>query len=123
MLALVFFVAALIGPSVGLPCPRGCTCEQGRVRCINVHLSAIPAVPSDTIVLDLRFNQIRALPTNAFAGFPNLSTIFLSENRIGIIHDDAFAGLSHLRNLYLNDNRISKISADAFRGLPQLQNL
>lgn len=72
---------------------------------------------------DLRFNQFEKLPSNAFNGLGQLTTIFLNDNRLADVEEDAFKGLRALRFLYLNKNALSRLPAGIFQQLPRLEAL
>ncbi|XP_030372346.1 peroxidasin, partial [Scaptodrosophila lebanonensis] len=102
-------------------CPAGCNCFERTVRCIRTHLPALPQVPLDTQVLDLRFNRFDELPANAFNGLSQLTTLFLNENELSHLQEEAFEGLQSLQFLYLNNNRLSRLPASIFQRLPRLE--
>ncbi|KAL9701331.1 hypothetical protein quinque_004772 [Culex quinquefasciatus] len=72
---------------------------------------------------DLRYNHIREVPTDAFAGLSHLHTVFLNENQLRRIEPGAFRGLPGLKYLYLNKNRIVEVAPSAFDSLDRLQSL
>ncbi|KAH8316805.1 hypothetical protein KR074_009084 [Drosophila pseudoananassae] len=113
----------LFGGGESVYCPAGCNCLERTVRCIRAKLSAVPQVPQDTQVLDLRFNHIEELPANAFSGLPQLTTLFLNDNELAYLQDGALNGLPALRFLYLNNNRLSRLPATIFQRLPRLEAL
>ncbi|GAB0090251.1 Peroxidasin [Sergentomyia squamirostris] len=104
-------------------CPSRCSCIQQTVRCTRLELQAIPDLPQDTNIIDLRYNHIRDIPSRAFYGKTHLHTIFLNENQVSSIEAGAFQGLPSLKYLYLNNNRISRVAPGAFKDLSKLQSL
>lgn len=72
---------------------------------------------------DLRFNQFEELPSNAFNGLGQLTTLFLNDNQLAAVEEDAFKGLTALRFLYLNKNALSRLPAGTFQQLPRLEAL
>lgn len=120
---LVLHLLCEISSSSASECPVGCTCTERLVRCMRLQLTAIPEIPSDTNILDLRYNFIREIPANTFQGLSHLHTIFLNENQLRNVNSGAFHGLPSLKYLYLDKNRISNVSADAFQGLNHLDSL
>ncbi|XP_011629559.1 peroxidasin [Pogonomyrmex barbatus] len=130
-------------------CPQKCVCYNGttQVRCMFLKLTQVPRVPSNTTVLDLRFNSItevragsfhglnklhtlllndnhiRRLPMGAFEGAPNLRILYLYKNRIEHIAPGAFAGLSRLEQLYLHHNHLREVRSGTFNDLPVLERL
>ncbi|KAH8303803.1 hypothetical protein KR018_006943 [Drosophila ironensis] len=121
LLQLLGLLLLLSGGVQGVYCPAGCNCLERTVRCIRAKLSAVPQVPQDTQVLDLRFNHIEELPANAFSGLSQLTTLFLNDNELAYLQDGALNGLSALRFLYLNNNRLSRLPATIFQRLPRLE--
>lgn len=122
-LALVLLASVFVGVFALSDCPDRCSCFQRTVRCVRMQLREIPRFPSDTSIIDLRYNSLQSLPPNAFLGLNQVHTIFLSENEIGFIQEDSFSGLGSLKYLYINNNRISQIARGSFRGLDFLEGL
>ncbi|XP_043950846.1 peroxidasin isoform X1 [Drosophila biarmipes] len=114
-------VVLLSGGAQAAYCPAGCTCVERTVRCIRAKLTAVPKVPQDTQILDLRFNHIEELPANALSGLAQLTTLFLNENELAYLQDGALNGLPALRFLYLNNNRLSRLPAAIFQRMPRLE--
>ncbi|KAL2739715.1 peroxidasin [Vespula maculifrons] len=108
------------GPS---ECPIKCMCYQKTVRCMFQKLNRVPRVPTNTTVLDVRFNNIAELRAGTFHGLKHLHTLLLNDNHIKHIPANAFEGAPNLRILYLYKNRIEDISANAFSHLPKLEQL
>ncbi|KAL2716374.1 peroxidasin [Vespula squamosa] len=108
------------GPS---ECPIKCMCYQKTVRCMFQKLNRVPRVPTNTTVLDVRFNNIAELRVGTFHGLKHLHTLLLNDNHIKHIPANAFEGAPNLRILYLYKNRIEDISANAFAHLPKLEQL
>ncbi|KAG5677507.1 hypothetical protein PVAND_007263 [Polypedilum vanderplanki] len=109
--------------AVAIGCPEKCTCQQSIVKCIRQQLKSIPEVPTQTNIIDLRFNHLKEVPSNAFKDMRQLHSIFLNENQITDIHEEAFNNLPALRYLYLNQNHIKNIAANAFVNLGRLERL
>lgn len=123
LLATLWLLSLLTVPSLAVYCPTGCNCLQRTVRCLRTRLTAIPKVPQDTTVLDLRFNHFEEIPANAFEGLTQVTTLFLNENEISYLQEGAFNGLVSLRFLYLNFNRISRLPKNIFQQLNQLEGI
>ncbi|XP_021697884.1 peroxidasin isoform X1 [Aedes aegypti] len=123
MVGLLIVLAALVATGATMGCPQSCTCQQRTVRCVKQQLDKIPEMPLDTNMVDLRFNRIHEVPTDAFANLAHLHTVFLSENQIVRVQPGAFRQLPSLKHLYLNKNRIATIEPGAFEALDRLQNL
>ena len=86
-------------------------------------LNRVPRVPTNTTVLDLRFNNIAEIRPGSFHGLSDLHTLLLNDNRIKHLLPRTFEGASNLRILYLYKNRLERISPGAFSGLPNLEQL
>lgn len=86
-------------------------------------LNRVPRVPTNTTVLDLRFNNIAEIRPGSFHSLSNLHTLLLNDNRIKHLLPRTFEGASNLRILYLYKNRLERISPGAFSGLPKLEQL
>ncbi|XP_071494887.1 peroxidasin homolog [Diadema antillarum] len=123
-IVLLGVLAAALPLLVSATCPSRCLCFRTTVRCMHLDMRRIPtSVPSNTQILDLRFNQINEIPAGSFRNLPNVSTLLLNNNNIRRIHRGAFSGLRHLKYLYLYKNKISEIDARAFDGLNNLEQL
>jgi hypothetical protein len=59
----------------------------------------------------------------AFAGLQNITSIYLSHNKIKKVEGYAFAGTSNLKLLVLTNNPIIKIESNAFSGLTNVERL
>ncbi|XP_042897805.1 peroxidasin [Parasteatoda tepidariorum] len=122
-LLLACLCSVLLIEGSDIECPTRCLCFRSTVRCMFLQLDKVPAVPSETTVLDLRFNKIREIKSNAFKNLGQLNTLLLNNNHLNKIEDDAFAGLTELKYLYLYKNRIKTIGSTAFKGLQKLEQL
>ena len=59
-------------------------------------------------VLDLSFNNIDTIPRDTFSNLPNLTTLFLNNNKISNISSYAFGPLNrNLGNLFLQNNKLA----------------
>ncbi|XP_058461280.1 peroxidasin isoform X2 [Malaya genurostris] len=121
VLVLLFMAQVTVTEAMG--CPQKCSCQQRTVRCVKQQLDRIPEMPPDTNIIDLRFNRIREVPSDAFINLAHLHTVFLNENQISRIHPFAFRSLPSLKYLYLNKNKIADIAPNAFESLDRLQSL
>ncbi|XP_050587416.1 peroxidasin homolog isoform X1 [Bombus affinis] len=106
-----------------MECPHKCMCFGNTVRCMFQKLNRVPRVPTNTTVLDLRFNNIAEIRPGSFHGLSDLHTLLLNDNRIKHLLPRTFEGASNLRILYLYKNRLERISPGAFSGLPNLEQL
>ncbi|XP_060832703.1 peroxidasin homolog [Bombus pascuorum] len=104
-------------------CPHKCMCFGNTVRCMFQKLNRVPRVPTNTTVLDLRFNNIAEIRPGSFHSLTDLHTLLLNDNRIKHLLPRTFEGASNLRILYLYKNRLERISPGAFSGLPNLEQL
>ncbi|XP_014210778.1 peroxidasin homolog [Copidosoma floridanum] len=111
------------GTSTG--CPARCTCvsSSGTVRCVFQKLHRVPRLPSDTAVLDLRFNDIVELRAGDFRGLSRLHTLMLNDNHLRHLPASVFAGAPGLRYVYLYKNDLESIEPGAFADLPRLEQL
>ncbi|XP_028674889.1 leucine-rich repeat-containing protein 3B [Erpetoichthys calabaricus] len=111
-------------------CSKGCYCsETGEgvktVRCSNTRLGEIPQdIPNDTHRLYLDFNNIAAVPADAFRDLTLLVELDLSHNIIAKLESGAFRGLNErLQLLDLSSNRLMSLNKDAFGNLKARTNL
>ncbi|XP_046606804.1 peroxidasin [Neodiprion virginianus] len=105
-------------------CPSKCVCYRKTVRCTFQKLNRLPSTPpTDTGVLDLRFNNIVEIDPRVFRGLNELHTLLLNDNQIRYVPAKAFSDLPNLRKLYLYKNRIASIEPDSFNGLVKLEQL
>ncbi|KAM9296522.1 peroxidasin-like [Gastrophryne carolinensis] len=110
-------------PRSALTCPSRCLCFRSTVRCMHLMLDGIPEVPAHTTILDLRFNRIREIRTDALRNLPNLHTLLLNNNQIQRLSGKPFQALGSLKHLYLYKNEIGSIQGTAFYGLRSLEQL
>lgn len=120
---LVLLVSGTLVEGQGRRCPAKCLCFRTTVRCMFLQLDAIPEVPRETTILDLRFNKIKSIPPNTFQDLSHLHTLLLNNNHIVRLQNGSFNGLSELRYLYLYKNRIRVIEKQVFQGLDKLEQL
>jgi len=73
--------------------------------------------------LDFEFDNHTAVSANAFAGMPQLTTIYLESNAISELPAGLFNGTPMLQHLYLSYNYISELPPGLFNGTPMLQTL
>ncbi|XP_069810187.1 peroxidasin homolog isoform X1 [Dendropsophus ebraccatus] len=113
----------LLPPQQGAACPSRCLCFRTTVRCMHLMLDSIPDVPAQTSVLDLRFNRIRDINSEALQKLTNLHTLLLNNNQIRRLSQRSFEALEGLKHLYLYKNDIRSIQRNAFQGLRSLEQL
>ncbi|KAJ6633880.1 Slit like 2 protein [Pseudolycoriella hygida] len=76
------------------------------------------------VVLELSANEIENLNSSSiFKDQPSLKYINLSYNRISSIHSEAFSGLQKLEQLILSDNQLTEIGNAVFAPLIQMKHL
>nr|XP_020665436.1 peroxidasin homolog [Pogona vitticeps] len=118
----IFCLLLFLPVSTG-SCPSRCLCFRTTVRCMHLVLEAVPEVPPQTNVLDLRFNRIRDIHPGAFRNLKNLNTLLLNNNQIKHIAQGSFEELENLKYLYLYKNEIQSIQQHAFKGMNSLEQL
>ena len=87
------------------------------VNCADVteaHLAAI------TDPLDLSDGSIESLEAGDFSGLTNLTTLYLSRNRLGTLPEGVFADLASLEYLNLSYNQLRVLPVGLFSGLTNL---
>nr|XP_039257330.1 peroxidasin-like isoform X1 [Styela clava] len=106
-------------------CPEGCLCliTGTTVRCMHRRFTKIPRIPTETRILDLRFNHIRDITPDAFQNLKNLHTLLMNNNQIRRVPANAFKDMPELKHLYLYKNRVDEIDTNAFSGLNSLEQL
>lgn len=72
---------------------------------------------------DLRFNNIKDIPSNIFEPHKNIRSLLLNNNYLTELQNGAFTGLQQLRHLYLYKNQIKEIGPKVFQGLLKLEHL
>uniref|UniRef100_A0A2P2HZE6 Peroxidasin-like n=3 Tax=Hirondellea gigas TaxID=1518452 RepID=A0A2P2HZE6_9CRUS len=123
LVCVVVFISHASLAQTNIRCPEKCLCFRTTVRCMFVQLNAIPRVPPETTILDLRFNKIRSIAPGAFRQLGRLNTLLLNNNHISRLQSGAFEGLERVRYLYLYKNRIRHIDRDVFKNLNHLEQL
>ncbi|XP_075032781.1 peroxidasin homolog [Mixophyes fleayi] len=113
----------LLLPPEQAACPSRCLCFRTTVRCMHLMLDAIPDIPIQTSILDLRFNHIREISSDSLQKLTNLNTLLLNNNQIRRISQRSFETLESLKHLYLYKNDIRSIQKNAFHGLRSLEQL
>ncbi len=68
-------------------------------------------------VLDLSFNSLVSIPTNAFAQSARLKVLKLDNNNIDVLEDQAFGGLVSLKTLSLANNQLVALPPQLFSGI------
>jgi Leucine-rich repeat (LRR) protein len=96
-------------------------CQQ--LVILNLRDNKVKILPSNLVInnrllarIDLTNNEIADIEPNAFTG-SQISTLSLANNKMTAIESHTFGDLSQLRFFYLGDNPIEAISGDAFASL------
>nr|XP_057905677.1 chondroadherin-like protein [Doryrhamphus excisus] len=141
---------ALIWNVEAKKCPPACSCDNAKltVACVGKNLTEVPsALDEITVKLDLKNNNLGALPRGAFTRTPYLThlnlqrcnivkvkegafrmlgrvvSLNLAYNKIDILYQESFDGLSSLKELHLDHNRVEEIQPGAFMQLGSLNML
>lgn len=70
--------------------------------------------------LNLAYNTINEIPSEALARLQSLQHLFLMGNNLTVLHEDSFPDLQSLETLDISENPIAIIQDEAFRGLGNL---
>lgn len=109
---------------VAAECPQFCTCRSGEIKCRRATLTAVPSnLNSNTVVIDLSFNDISILANSVFDNMPHLKTIVVSDNGIRMVEPEVFNVLQDLREIDLHNNNIDYIHPSLFQNNPSLSML
>ncbi|XP_028299136.1 leucine-rich repeat and immunoglobulin-like domain-containing nogo receptor-interacting protein 1-B [Gouania willdenowi] len=114
----------LSGSTTG--CPSRCDCNgpERSVVCHRRRMASLPeGIPTETKLLDLSKNRLKALGPEEFINYPQLEELQLNENIISSIEPGAFGNLANLRTLGLRDNQLKLIQLGVFTGLTNLTQL
>ncbi|XP_078700945.1 leucine-rich repeat-containing protein Bf66946-like isoform X2 [Branchiostoma floridae x Branchiostoma belcheri] len=100
-------------------CPAPCDCVDSHgemtVTCGGEDLDQIPTgIPTSTIWLVLKYNNLAKLGSHDFKGLKQLKGIDLSHNNIRRISGAAFRHLVHLDTLDLSNNALQTLYEDTF---------
>lgn len=68
-------------------------------------------------MIDLKHNQLKSIPHNAFDKLRNLTTVSISNNKIKSVHKDAFFKNPELRVIHALDSPISNLTENLADGL------
>ncbi|KAK4321907.1 hypothetical protein Pmani_007315 [Petrolisthes manimaculis] len=121
---------ALTQAGAAADCPKVCECKwrDGKevVACPDAHFIDVPrGLDPSTQVLDLRYNNLRILPRDAFVytGLVNLQKVWLNFCNLTRLEAGAFRLLSNVVELDLSNNLLATIPSAALRDLPGLREL
>ncbi|XP_033646149.1 leucine-rich repeat-containing G-protein coupled receptor 5-like [Asterias rubens] len=102
--------------------PNGGSVDIIAVDCTRRNLTEVPLdLPANTVEINLSFNNLTALPADAFSHVTRLRHLKLVGNRIRTLNEDVFRGLKELHSLDLQLNIFQKLPSKAFH--PDLANL
>lgn len=68
----------------------------------------------EIIAIDLSYNHIEDISSDAFVGSIHLEQLYLSNNNLTTLSQKTFASLPNLMILHLNDNRLERIDTNLF---------
>ncbi|KAK3881327.1 hypothetical protein Pcinc_014221 [Petrolisthes cinctipes] len=121
---------ALTQAGAAADCPKVCECKwrDGKevVACPDAHFIDVPrGLDPSTQVLDLRYNNLRILPRDAFVytGLVNLQKVWLNFCNLTRLEAGAFRLLSNVVELDLSNNLLATIPSAALLDLPGLREL
>lgn len=111
-------------------CPKLCHCKwrdgKETVSCPDADFIDIPrGLDTTTQVLDLRRNNLKILPNDAFldTGLVNLQKVWLNYCKLKYIIDGAFRHLANLIELDLGDNALAEIPSSPLADISGLRTL
>ncbi|XP_069969987.1 uncharacterized protein [Penaeus vannamei] len=115
---------------VSAECPKVCECKyrggKELVVCRNAHFIDIPrGLPPSTQVLDLRHNNLKILPRDAFvySGLVNLHKVWLNYCKLMWLEDGAFRKVANVLELDLSNNKLRSVPSGALKDLGRLREL
>lgn len=78
---------------------------------------------TNLLVLSLDKNELRMIPSDAFAGLNRLQDLGLNNNLLTELPPSVFTGLDQLLRLSLHNNQLGALAPDVFHGPSRLQRL
>nr|AIO08107.1 variable lymphocyte receptor C [Petromyzon marinus] len=91
------------------------------VDCSSKTLADVPTgIPASTERLELQYNQLTAVPVNAFKALTQLTYISLQNNNLQSLPVGVFDRLTSLEKLYLNYNQLKSLPPRVFDSLTKL---
>nr|AIO08191.1 variable lymphocyte receptor C [Petromyzon marinus] len=91
------------------------------VDCSSKTLATVPTgIPASTEKLQLTYNQLTAVPVNAFKALTQLTYLELSNNKLQTLPVGVFDRLINLDKLYLSRNQLKSLPPAVFDSLTQL---
>lgn len=115
---------------VSADCPKVCECKyrggKELVVCRDAHFIDVPrGLPPSTQVLDLRHNNLKILPRDAFvySGLVNLHKIWLNFCKLRWLEEGAFRKVANVLELDLSNNNLHSVPSGALKDLGRLREL
>nr|AIO08204.1 variable lymphocyte receptor C [Petromyzon marinus] len=91
------------------------------VDCSSKTLADVPTgIPASTERLQLTYNQLTAVPVNAFKALTQLTYLSLQNNNLQSLPVGVFDKLENLQDLRLNTNRLKSLPPRVFDSLTKL---
>nr|AIO08265.1 variable lymphocyte receptor C [Petromyzon marinus] len=91
------------------------------VDCSSKTLADVPTgIPASTERLELQYNQLTAVPVNAFKALTQLTYLNLDSNKLQSLPVGVFDQLKNLNELRLNDNQLKSLPSGVFDSLTKL---
>nr|AIO08099.1 variable lymphocyte receptor C [Petromyzon marinus] len=94
------------------------------VDCSSKTLADVPTgIPASTERLELQYNQLTAVPVNAFKALTRLTLLSLNENKLTSLPVGVFDQLKNLNELRLSNNKLQSLPVGVFDQLTELGTL
>nr|AIO08109.1 variable lymphocyte receptor C [Petromyzon marinus] len=94
------------------------------VDCSSKTLATVPTgIPASTERLELQYNQLTAVPVNAFKALTQLTYISLQNNNLQSLPVGVFDQLKNLNELRLDGNKLKSLPPRVFDSLTKLTRL
>nr|AIO08209.1 variable lymphocyte receptor C [Petromyzon marinus] len=91
------------------------------VDCSSKTLATVPTgIPASTEKLQLTYNQLTAVPVNAFKALTQLTYLSLQNNNLQSLPVGVFDKLENLQDLRLSRNQLKSLPSGVFDSLTQL---
>ena len=89
----------------------------------SIDSNAFDYLSNLNVSLDLSYNQLEVIYSLTFTGLSSLTSFYLINNHVKIIEDNSFLSLIKLKQLDLSSNKLTSIHASTLNGLDSLQSL
>ncbi|CAG2245160.1 unnamed protein product [Mytilus edulis] len=132
-LYILLTVFHLVNSKEYVPCDfdKVChSCKNGTLfilDCSRRNISTIPIIPIGAQVVNLKFNKLEIIRNGTFKKLQNLTELDLSFNQLVELETDAFVGLNSLQKLSLQNNTLGysflSFPGSVFTPLVSLENL